>query len=61
MVTAGEGLDCLNTYGAAKRDTGMAECGGIARTNNGIWLAGFSKFLGNTSAYMAEAWGLYEG
>jgi ribonuclease HI len=55
------GWTCLNTDGAAKRDTGMAGCGGIVRTDNGIWLAGFSKFLGNTSAYMAEAWGLYEG
>jgi hypothetical protein len=34
----------------------MAGCGGILRNNNCIWITGFSKFLGNTSAYMAEVW-----
>ncbi|GAU51253.1 hypothetical protein TSUD_412460, partial [Trifolium subterraneum] len=56
-----KGWVCLNTDGAAKSDTGIAGCGGILRNDNGIWICGFSKFLGNTSAYMAEVWGLYEG
>jgi hypothetical protein len=36
----------------------MAGCGGILRNNNCIWITDFSKFLGNTSAYMAEVWGM---
>ncbi|KAK2378078.1 TMV resistance protein N [Trifolium repens] len=50
-----------NTDGAAKSNTTMAGCGGILRNDNDNWITGFSKFLGNTSAYMAEVWGLYEG
>jgi ribonuclease HI len=56
-----KGWISLNTDGAAKSDTTMAGCGGILRNDNGIWITGFSKFLGSTTAYMAEVWGLYEG
>ncbi|MCH84271.1 RNA-directed DNA polymerase (Reverse transcriptase), partial [Trifolium medium] len=51
----------LNTDGAAKKETGMTGCGGLLRDSNGRWVVGFAKNLGNTNAYMAELWGLYEG
>ncbi|GAU32235.1 hypothetical protein TSUD_53620 [Trifolium subterraneum] len=54
------GWVCLNTDGASKGEAGASGCGGILRHDNGTWIAGFAKFLGNTTTYMAEIWGLYE-
>ncbi|PNY17996.1 ribonuclease H [Trifolium pratense] len=51
----------LNTDGAAKKETGMTGCGGLLRDSNGRWVVRFAKNLGNTNAYMADLWGLYEG
>jgi ribonuclease HI len=38
-----------------------AGCGGVLRSDTGVWIEGFSKALGDTTAYMAELWGIYEG
>jgi ribonuclease HI len=51
----------LNTDGAAKQSEKKAGCGGVIRDNNGSWIDGFAKALGDTTAYMAELWGIYEG
>ncbi|KAK2417953.1 hypothetical protein QL285_040194 [Trifolium repens] len=51
----------LNTDGAAKIGTGKAGCGGVLRNDAGVWMEGFVKGLGDTTAYMAELWGIYEG
>jgi ribonuclease HI len=51
----------LNTDGAAKIGVGTAGCGGVLRNDNGVWMEGFAKGLGDTTAYMAELWGIYEG
>jgi ribonuclease HI len=51
----------LNTDGAAKTGVGTAGCGGVLRNDNGVWMEGFAKGLGDTTAYMAELWGIYEG
>jgi ribonuclease HI len=51
----------LNTDGAAKISDSKAGCGGIVRNDTGNWVEGFAKALGDTTAYMAELWGVFEG
>jgi ribonuclease HI len=51
----------LNTDGAMKASERKAGCGGVLRSDTGVWIEGFSKALGDTTAYMAELWGIYEG
>ncbi|MCI01156.1 putative ribonuclease H protein, partial [Trifolium medium] len=45
--------------GASKGIDGLSGCGGLVRDENGRWVAGFTRNLGTTSAYMAELWGGY--
>ncbi|CAJ2664280.1 unnamed protein product [Trifolium pratense] len=54
------GWVCLNTDGASK-DNQVGGCGGLIRECQGNWCGGFSKKLGNCSAYEVELWGVYEG
>lgn len=51
----------LNTDRAANLPSGIAGGGGLVRLEDGSWVTGFSKFLGNTNAYLAELWAVYEG
>jgi ribonuclease HI len=51
----------LNIDGAAKQSEKTAGCGGVIRDDKGSWIDGFAKALGDTTAYMAELWGIYEG
>jgi ribonuclease HI len=55
------GWHALDTDGAAKHSDRTAGCGGIVRNNTGAWVEGFAKALGDTTAYMAELWGVFEG
>jgi ribonuclease HI len=55
------GYVVLNTDGAARIGVGKAGCGGVLRNDTGVWLEGYAKGLGDTTAYMAELWGIYEG
>ncbi|GAU26714.1 hypothetical protein TSUD_314910 [Trifolium subterraneum] len=55
------GWFALNTDGAAKISASRAGYGGVLRNETGIWIEGFTKALGDTTAYMAELWGIYEG
>ncbi|PNX97917.1 ribonuclease H [Trifolium pratense] len=50
----------LNTDGASKAGN-RAGCGGVIRGNQGEWLGGFAKGVGNCSAFVAELWGVLEG
>jgi ribonuclease HI len=50
----------LNTDGASKNNN-QAGCGGIIRGNQGEWLGGFAKGVGDCSAFVAELWGVFEG
>jgi ribonuclease HI len=50
----------LNTDGACK-ERKRAGCGGVIRGNQGEWLRGFAKNVGNCSAFIAELWGVLEG
>jgi ribonuclease HI len=51
----------MNSDGAAKNSERRAGHGGDLLNDNGTWIAGFDKALGDTTAYMAELWGIYEG
>lgn len=51
----------MNTDGAAKKDAGIAGCGGLMRNTDGGWLCGFAKSLGCCHAFIAELWGVYLG
>jgi hypothetical protein len=51
----------LNSNGAAKISDQKARCGGVLRSDKGIWIEGFAKALGDTTTYMAGLWGIYEG
>lgn len=55
------GWVALNTDGAARDGSEIAGCGGLLRDQFGNCICGFSKFLGKTTVYVAELWGVYEG
>jgi hypothetical protein len=50
----------LNTY--MKLQKGMtvlcSRCGGMIRDDNDVWVSGFIKNLGQTTAYMIQIWGV---
>jgi ribonuclease HI len=50
----------LNTDGASNNNN-VAGCGGLVRDREGDWLGGFAKYVGSSSAVVAEAWGVLEG
>ncbi|PNX95557.1 ribonuclease H [Trifolium pratense] len=50
----------LNTDGSCKEGK-RAGCGGVIRGNQGEWLGGFAKGVGQCSAFVAELWGVLEG
>ncbi|KAK9999984.1 hypothetical protein SO802_019587 [Lithocarpus litseifolius] len=56
-----EGWSKLNTDGSVLGSTGLAGCGGIARDNQGGWVAGFSRRIGLSNSFVAELWGLRDG
>lgn len=43
----------LNRDGACKGGN-IASCGGIIRGSDGEWIGGFTKFIGNCSAFVVE-------
>jgi ribonuclease HI len=53
-LTSSHGWCVLNTDGAMKASERKAGCGGVIRSNTGVWIEGFYKALGDTTAYMAE-------
>ena len=44
----------LNTDGAANGVMGLVGGGGVVRDENGNWVIGFSRRLGNASSFLAE-------
>lgn len=34
-----------------------SRCGGMIRDDNDVWVSGFIKNLGQTTAYMIQIWG----
>ncbi|MED6171274.1 hypothetical protein PIB30_117389 [Stylosanthes scabra] len=51
----------LNTDGAVWDSKNMAGCGGLIRTYDGSWVAGFTAKLGNCQVFQAELWGMRHG
>ncbi|KAL4382902.1 hypothetical protein GQ457_15G029930 [Hibiscus cannabinus] len=51
----------LNSDGACRSVTGHSSCGGGFRNSEGVWLHGFSKFIGCCSILEAELWGICMG
>ena len=51
----------LNTDGAASGPTNRASCGGLIRNDQGNWLMGFSRNIGQANSFMAECWALRDG
>ena len=56
-----QGWKKLNTDGACIGLYELASCGGLVRSADGQWVAGFNKRIGVTSSFAAELWGLREG
>lgn len=56
-----DGWVTVNTDGASKAGGGISGCGGLVRDHHGRWLGGFTRFIGETHAYIAELWGALEG
>ena len=50
----------LNTDGSAGSNSGPGG-GGLLRDENGNWVKGFARKIGNTSSYLAELWALRDG
>ncbi|KAK8475362.1 hypothetical protein V6N11_069276 [Hibiscus sabdariffa] len=44
----------INVDGAHNQLDGSAWCGGIIRDSTGLWISGFSKFIGKCNALDAE-------
>ena len=51
----------LNTDGSASDLLNAAGCGGLMRAEQGNWIGGFSKHIGNTNSFIAEVWALRDG
>ena len=51
----------LNTDGSAASIVGPAGGGGLVRDENGAWVMGFARRIGNASSYLAELWALRDG
>ena len=56
-----QGWKKLNTNGACRGLHGLAGCGGLVRSADGQWVAGFSRRIRVTSSFAAKLWGLREG
>ena len=51
----------LNTDGSAASNSGPTGGGRLVRDENGNWVKGFARRIGNTSSYLVELWALQDG
>lgn len=51
---------CLNLDEAFKRGVG-ASCAGLYRDNQGVWLGGFHKYIGDCNNLATELWDVMLG
>ncbi|KAL5855050.1 hypothetical protein ACOSQ4_004852 [Xanthoceras sorbifolium] len=51
----------LNVNGSRDGDLGMIVAGGVIKSEDSLWLGGFSINKGEGSVVEAELWGVYEG
>ncbi|KAG8490303.1 hypothetical protein CXB51_015481 [Gossypium anomalum] len=52
---------CLNTDGSVRQEEGFVAVGGLVRDQNGRWIMGYGRYLGNCTVTEAELWGLMDG
>ena len=48
----------LNTDGLCIGNSRRSGCGGAVRDEHGEWIAGLSRYIGTTSSFVAEMWGM---
>lgn len=51
----------LNTDGARKASTGLANAGGLVRDHAGNWIWDYIVNIGHTDSFTVELWGLRDG
>ncbi|KAJ8762927.1 hypothetical protein K2173_023056 [Erythroxylum novogranatense] len=51
----------LNTDGAWDPTTGIGKAGGVLRSSEGSWLAGYNRLVGFSSIRQAELWAILDG
>ena len=51
----------LNTDGLSIGNSRRSGCGGAVRDEHGEWIAGLSRYIGTTSSFVAEMWGMRDG
>ena len=51
----------LNSDGSVASTVGPVGGGGLVRDENGEWVMGFARRIGNASSYLAELWALRDG
>ena len=51
----------LNTDGLSIGNSRRSGCGGAVRDEQGEWIAGLSRYIGTTSSFVAEMWGMRDG
>ncbi|KAG8485674.1 hypothetical protein CXB51_018959 [Gossypium anomalum] len=52
---------CLNTDGSVRQDEGLTAVGGLVRDQNGRWIMGFNKYLGNCIGTEVGLWDMLDG
>ncbi|KAK8689240.1 hypothetical protein V6N13_087962 [Hibiscus sabdariffa] len=56
-----EGWWKVNTDGSHLSDSGSSACDGVIRDSSGLWIRGFTKFIGPCSILEAELWDIHVG
>ncbi|GLT61795.1 hypothetical protein SLA2020_344770 [Shorea laevis] len=51
----------LNTDGSVTCNPGMGSCGGLFRNSQGMWIIGYTRNVGHTTALAAELWAIRDG
>lgn len=51
----------LNIDGSSSSNSGPAGGGGLIRDENGDWVTGFVRRIGNTNSFIAKLWALRDG
>ncbi|MBA0735603.1 hypothetical protein Gogos_019438, partial [Gossypium gossypioides] len=51
---------CLNMDGSVRPDEEFAAAEGLTQDQNGRWIMGFSKYLGNFAITEAKLWGILD-
>ncbi|MBA0568701.1 hypothetical protein Golob_006174, partial [Gossypium lobatum] len=50
----------LNVGGVVQMNTGLSIASGVIRDGMGKWILGYNWFLGKSSVFIAELWGILD-